>query len=81
MARQNYLARDGVVAAIAFVLSRVPQEDAHDGARAELVGGSSGGVRIAEASEHSEPVILWWCTEKELVRSEGRALPTGTPVE
>jgi hypothetical protein len=59
-----------VVAAIATMVHRVSNEDAHHGSRAELVCYCRCHVGVAEAAEGSQLVVAWRGTEEQVVRCD-----------
>jgi hypothetical protein len=64
MSRDDQAVCREIKAAIAFVISRVVQEDTSGGPRGELMGRSGGDVRITCTTEDSE-VLVRGCGAKE----------------
>ncbi|EAY97655.1 hypothetical protein OsI_19577 [Oryza sativa Indica Group] len=53
------------------MVSRVADEDARQGSRAELVRRCRDGVGVAEAAEHAKMIVRRGSAEQQLVRREG----------
>jgi hypothetical protein len=76
LSSKNHMSRDDqavcreIKAAIAFVISRVAQEDTSGGLMGELMGRSGGGVRITCTTEDAE-VLVRGCGAKESDMSAG----------
>lgn len=66
---------------ITVVVSRVPDEDASRGARAQLVSCCSHSVGVAQRAEYAEAAIVRRRTEEQLVRGRRAGGRTGMVVE
>ena len=65
----------GVVAAVAFGVSRVTEEDTRDGTGGEFMGGGGGDTGITTTTEYPKTVVGWRGTVKEVMR---RIVPAST---
>jgi hypothetical protein len=68
MARGVDAARRRVIAPVATVIRRVPEEDAGDGAAVELVQRCGLSVGVAEAPEDAESVVVWGSPQQKFMR-------------
>jgi hypothetical protein len=65
----------GIIAPIAFSVSRVTEENAWNGARSEFMRCGGDGAGVTTASENPKTIVGWRRTIKEMVR---RVVPSGT---
>jgi hypothetical protein len=79
--RGDHAAGADVVAAVASVIRRVPEEHARGGARGELVGRSGEQVGETATPEHTKLIVGGWNAEEELVWSRGARGAAGAAIE